>query len=68
MVNTNELRAKIVSKGMTQQEVAKALNMSSKTFSLRMKKGIFGSDEIDKLIEILEIQQPLPIFFAQLVT
>ena len=68
MVNTNELKAKIVSKGMTQQEVAKALNMSSKTFGLRMKKGVFGSDEIDKLIEILDIQQPMPIFFAQLVT
>ena len=33
-----------------------------------MKIGIFGSDEIDKMIELLEIKNPVPIFFAQCVT
>ena len=65
MINTNELRARIVGKGMTQAQVAQSLSMSSKTFSLRMKKGVFGSDEIEKMIEILDIADPLPIFFAE---
>lgn len=33
-----------------------------------MKIGIFGSDEIDKMIELLEIKNPVPIFFTQCVT
>ena len=38
MVQTNELKAAIARKGMTQSDVAKALGMSNKTFCTRMKK------------------------------
>jgi hypothetical protein len=54
--------------GKTGEDVAKHLGMSSKTFYLRMKTGVFGSDEIEKMIEYLNIEDPMPIFFAKEVT
>ena len=30
-----------------------------------MKKGVFGSDEIEKMIDYLNIEEPMPIFFAK---
>lgn len=68
MVDTKKLRGCIVANGLTQEEVAKNLGIAPKTFSLRMKKGVFGSDEIEKMIEILKIDDPMPIFFAKNVT
>lgn len=68
MVNTNELRAAWVKKGLTQADIAKELNISPRTLTNRMKKGVFGSDEIEQLITLLDIQNPVPIFFAQTVT
>ena len=46
MVDTNALKGIIVAKGMTQQEVAKKIGISPKTFYHKMQKGIFGSDEM----------------------
>lgn len=68
MINTNELRAEIVRCGLTQEKVAKELNMSSKTFYSRMRKGIFNSDEIESLISLLNIENPMKIFFASKVS
>lgn len=68
MIDTNKLRATWVSKGITQAQVAAEIGLSSKTFSLKMKKGIFGSDEIEKMIDYLDIDKPMEIFFAKRVT
>ena len=68
MVDTNRLRSVFVLNGKTGEEVAKHLGISSKTFYLRMKKGVFGSDEIEKMIDLLHIDDPMPIFFAKKVT
>lgn len=65
MVDTNRLKGVIVSNGLTQEDVAKHLGMAAKTFYLRMKKGVFGSDEIEKMIEYLNIDDPMAIFFAK---
>jgi hypothetical protein len=51
--------------GKTQEDVAKHLGMANKTFYLRMKKKVFGSDEIEKMIDYLNIDDPMPIFFAK---
>ena len=64
MINTKELKAHMVRKGLTQKEVAEKLKMSEKTFYLRMKKGVFGSDEIECLIELLGIENPMSVFFT----
>lgn len=65
MVDTNRLKSVIVLNGLTQEEVAKHLEMSPKTFYTKMKKGVFGSDEIEKMIDYLHIEEPMPIFFAK---
>lgn len=68
MVNTAELRGVIAKNGKTQSDVAKMLGMSPKTFYLRMSKGVFGSDEIQTMIDELHIDNPMDIFFAKTVT
>lgn len=68
MVQTNELRAAMARKGLTQGEVAKHIGLSNKTFCDRMKKKVFGSDEIEKMIDLLEIDDPLWIFFGRKVS
>lgn len=65
MLDTNRLKSVFVLNGKTQEDVAKHLGMSTKTFYLRMKKGVFGSDEIEKMIDYLNIDDPMPIFFAK---
>lgn len=67
-MNTNEIRGKIIAKGWTQAQFAQMIGMSAKTFSLRMKRGVFGSDHMQKMIELLEIDEPSEIFFEQKVT
>lgn len=64
MVDKNALKAEWVRKGMTKAEVTKAIGMSDPTFDRRLRKGVFGSDEIEKLISVLEIKNPMDIFFA----
>lgn len=64
MVDKNALKAEWVRKGMTKTEVTQAIGMSCPTFNRRLKKGVFGSDEIEKLINVLEIKNPMDIFFA----
>jgi len=68
MILVNELRGRMAVKNYTQRKLAKALKISEKTLSLKLKNGVFGSDEIDELINILDIKNPCTIFFAQIVT
>ena len=68
MVNTNRLKGIIVQNEKTQEDVARYIGITPKTFYLKMKKGVFGSDEIDKMIEYLNIEDPASIFFARKVT
>lgn len=68
MLDRNALKAEIVRNGLTQKAVAKKLGISEKTFISRMKKGVFGSDEIEVMIRELRITNPTDIFFAKLVT
>jgi uncharacterized protein YerC len=65
MVDRNRLKGVIVMNGKTQEDVANHLGMSTKTFYLRMKNGVFGSDEIEKMVDFLHIEDPMPIFFAK---
>ena len=65
MVNANELKAEIVRKGYTQKQVAEKLNITPKTLSVKLRKGVFGSDEIEALMIILDINDPVPIFLVR---
>lgn len=68
MIDTDELRGLIAKNKMSQSDMAKKLNMTPKTFYQRMQKGIFGSDEIQIMIDVLHIENPIDIFFAKEVT
>ena len=68
MVDVNKLKGIIVSNAKTQEDVAKHVGITPKTFYSKMKKGVFGSDEIDKMIDYLNIEDPAAIFFAKTVS
>jgi len=65
VINRSLLRAEIVKNEMTQAEVAKKIGISPKTFSLKMKKGVFGTDEALKLVKLLNIQNGAEIFLPK---
>ena len=64
MIKTNELRGIIAKNGLSQTDVAKMMGVTPKTFYEKMKNGVFGSDEIQIMIDELHIDDPMPIFFA----
>ena len=68
MIDTNALKGIIVANGLTQAQVAERIGMHPKTFGIKMKRGVFGSDEMEAMIELLSIQDPVHIFFAKKVT
>ena len=68
MIDTNKLKGLIVERGLTQQIVAERLGITPKTFYIKMKKGVFTSAEIDSMISILSIEDPMRIFFANYVS
>lgn len=65
MIRVNEIKGRMVAKGYNQTELAKMLGITAKTLGLKFQKGVLGSDEIEKLIEILDIENPIDIFFAK---
>lgn len=64
MIDTNSLKGIIVTNGLSQRKVAKKLGITEKTFYEKMKKGIFNSDEIEVMINILNIKDPVNIFLS----
>lgn len=64
MIKTDELRGIIAKNGLSQTDVAKMIGVTPKTFYEKMKNGVFGSDEIQIMIDELRIDNPMPIFFA----
>ena len=65
MIKTDDLRGIIVKNGLSQTDVAKMIGITPKTFYEKMKNGVFGSDEIQIMIDELHIENPMPIFFAK---
>lgn len=49
---------------MSQRQVAAVLGMTEKTFYTKMKKGVFGTDEAEKMIHLLNIRNPVEIFLT----
>jgi len=64
VIKTDELRGIIAKNGLSQTDVAKMIGVTPKTFYEKMKNGVFGSDEIQIMIDELHIDDPMPIFFA----
>ena len=64
MIDTAELKSIMAKHDVTGVQMAKELGMTPKTFYSKMKKGVFGSDEIEAMIKILSIENPMAVFFA----
>lgn len=65
MIKTDELRGVIAKNGYSQSDIAKMIGVTPKTFYEKMKNGVFGSDEIQIMIDNLKIEDPMAIFFAK---
>lgn len=68
VIATNKLVGVMAEKGISGKMMAKRIGITPKTFYAKMKKGIFGLDEIEVIIDALKIEDPRPIFFAKKVT
>lgn len=65
MFNKLEFNAQIARKGMLKKDVAKALGIDVSTLYRKMEKdGDFSREEMSILIELLGIEDPKEIFFA----
>lgn len=64
MIKVNELKGIITARGYSQKDVANKIGIAPKTFYEKMAKGVFGSDEIELMINFLDIENPVDIFFA----
>lgn len=65
MIKTNELKGLIAKHGYSQADMANKIGITPKTFYEKMKNGVFGSDEIQIMINELNIEDPGAIFFAR---
>ena len=66
MIDINKLKGKFVEKGYdTQEKQANVIGMSTKTLQNKLKRGVFNSNEIFKIMEILKLDDPTPIFFVK---
>ncbi len=68
MLAADKLKKVILERGYSQAEIARKLGITPKTFYKKMKKGVFLSNEIEAIIEILELENPFDIFFASQVS
>ena len=68
MIRTDLLKGEIAKAGYSQASLAYELGIVPKTFYHKMKIGIFNSNEIEAMIDILSIADPVPVFFAKKVS
>lgn len=62
MINMPEFRAAMARKNYTQKSLAKELGISEQTFRRRLNKGVFGTDEVLRMVDLLDINDPCFIF------
>lgn len=68
MFDRKLFKAAVLMAGKTYQDVADFLGLHIKTLYVRIKKGEFSRDEINRLIEFLNLESPDKIFFAKKLT
>ena len=68
MFNEREFEAQLVRKGIKKYELAEKLGMTYTNLYRKIKTGRFTREEIGKIIDIAEIEDPMTIFFADELT
>lgn len=63
-MNVNKLRGIMAERRCSQKELANSLGISEKTLYNKMKKGVFGTDEVMAIVSHLEIENPADIFLS----
>lgn len=63
-MNVNKLRGVMAEKRYTYKKMAKVIGITPKTFSEKLKKGVFNSDEIKIMAKELDLSDPWTIFFS----
>lgn len=58
------LKAEFVKAGVTQKQVAKAIGISEATMIRKMQKGVFGTDEAERITNFCKIEDPKTIFLT----
>lgn len=66
MFNRKEFRAQVARSEKTYREIAEYLGIDESTLYRKIQNdGSFTREEINKLIDFLNIEEPKPIFFAE---
>lgn len=65
MFNKYEFDAQLARKGMKKYELAEKLGMTYTSLYRKIESGRFTREEIGKIIVLLDIADPVPIFFAE---
>lgn len=69
MFDKNLFRAAVVAKGKTMSDVANEIHVSNATMSKKVNgHSEFTRKEIQEICNFLEIENPMPIFFAPQLT
>ena len=65
MLNTDELRGRIAKRGLSQRKMAKILGITEKTFYSKMNDGVFRTDELETMADILRVSKSdIGVFFC----
>lgn len=68
MTNTLALKQILVGSGFTQAQAAEKIGISAQSFNMKLNnKRDFSVREISKMIDAFHIDNPMPIFFANIV-
>ena len=67
MIRIDLLNGEIARAGFNKASLARKIGITPKTFYNKEKRGIFGSDEIVKIVDACNIQDPVRIFFPEFV-
>lgn len=68
MFDRNAFRAELARNGMTQRELCEKTGISTATMTRKIRSGKFGTDDVEKIVKVLNIKDPAGIFLANIVT
>ena len=68
MFDKLEFNALLARKGMKKMDLARLMGISYTSLYRKIETGRFTREEISRIIDILEIDDPRPIFFSSILT